>query len=137
MVTHQLQVERRTGKVRQSETDVYHCAMPPCAYLERFRDFVAFHPHPVYLAQLIPVALLHRALLFSRDIQLAPKTVDNPVLLSQFRVHCFAAFLDFRALGLHSFEFVQSVDVTLLGLVPFFARSIQLVAQSVSEYFLP
>jgi len=31
VVTHQLQVERRTGKVRQSETrpTFYHCATPP------------------------------------------------------------------------------------------------------------
>ena len=29
MVTHQLQVERRTGKVRRPETTFYHCATPP------------------------------------------------------------------------------------------------------------
>jgi len=34
VVTHQLQVERRTGKVRQSQTDVNfcHCAMQPTAF---------------------------------------------------------------------------------------------------------
>jgi len=28
VVTHQLQVERRTGKVRRPETTFYHCATP-------------------------------------------------------------------------------------------------------------
>jgi len=42
VVTHQLQVERRTGKVRHQKPTFYHCATPPT-----FTN----HSTPIQLAQ--------------------------------------------------------------------------------------
>ena len=51
MVTHQLQVERRTGKVRQSETDV----LPLCHATNRWLDHVIDYVSGLYLKQVRPV----------------------------------------------------------------------------------